>query len=137
MNKAGFGLRLDDLPATYEFRSEVLEWEAQFWETEVEAGVFRADLDTTFALYRPATPPGGSRALRTGHPYAARHMGWYSDSRHLTEEERFYRAHARAGVSNWDTDELPVELVEALAHRRSLNVAGEGPDLRDGDDAGV
>jgi FkbM family methyltransferase len=123
VDKVGFGLRIDDLPATYEFRTEVMEWESQFWETEVEAGVFRADIDTTFALYRPHTAAGDRRALRTGPPYVARHMGWYSDSHHLSEEERYYRAHAMPGVSNWDTHELPQDLRDALAQRRTQKAA--------------
>ena len=69
VDKVGFGLRIDDLPDTYRFRDEVIAWESQFWEVEIEPNVFRADLDTTFALYRPSAPKGSRRALRTGAPY--------------------------------------------------------------------
>src|SRR3984957_16211532 len=98
IDKAGFGLRIDDIPLTYQFRDDVIEWESQFWEAEIEPGVYRADIDTTFALYRPSTPRGTFRAVRSGPPYVARHMGGYGDSRHLSEEERDYRAHPPIGV---------------------------------------
>ena len=76
IGKVGFGLRIDDLPPTYEFRQEVLDWESQFWLDEVEPSVYCAANDTTFALYRPSTPKGTFAALRTGAPYVARHIGW-------------------------------------------------------------
>jgi hypothetical protein len=118
IGKVGFGLRIDDLPPTYEFRQEVLDWESQFWLDEVEPSVFRAAIDTTFALYRPSTPKGTFAALRTGAPYVARHIGWYSDSRRLTAEEEYYRAHAKRSVSTWDVGEIPADIQEAIAERR-------------------
>jgi hypothetical protein len=131
VDKVGFGLRIDDLPLTYQFRTEVIDWESQFWETEVEPGVFQADIDTTFALYRPSAPTGTYRALRTGPPYVARHLPWYSDSLHLSEEDQYYRDHAMSGVSNWDVDKIPDELQAAInARRQRLAGVGhpEGPD---------
>jgi hypothetical protein len=108
--KVGFGLRLDDIPATYQFQADVLAWEAHFWSDEVEPGVFRADIDTTFALYRPSVRTHGYRALRTGEPYVARHLPWYVDSKHPSDEEDYYKRHAVLGMTNWSADELPAEL---------------------------
>jgi hypothetical protein len=130
IDKAGFGLRIDDLPATYEFRTEVIDWESQFWDIEVEPGVFRADIDTTFALYRPCTPKGTFRALRTGPPYVARHNGWYTNSHWLSDEARYYRTHARPGLSNWDVDEIPDELKDAIAARRARRARTAPADER-------
>ena len=110
VDKVGFGLRIDDLPDAYQFRSEVVDWESQFWKSEAEPGVYRADIDTTFALYRPTVSKWTHRALRTGPPYVARHLPWYTDSSHLSEEDEYYRQHALPTVTNWDRAELPEAL---------------------------
>lgn len=107
-HKAGLGLRIDDLPEHYPLAGEVRRWEAQFWTDEVEPGVYRANVDTTFAMYKPLE--GRHRddhAVRTGSPYVARHLPWYSDPAELSDEERYYRDHADRTVSNWDRDQLP------------------------------
>lgn len=125
VDKVGFGLVIDDLPPTYHLRDDVLAWEAQFWEDEAEPGVFRAPIDTTFALYRPTAPKGTYRALRTGPPYVARHLPWYIDSAHLSDEETYYRQHMMPGVSNWNLDQLPDDLRAAIDARRP---AAASPD---------
>lgn len=107
-HKAGLGLRIDDLPEHYPLADEVRRWEAQFWTDEVEPGVYRANVDTTFAMYKPLE--GRHRddhAVRTGRPYVARHLPWYTDPADLSDEERYYRDHADRTVSNWDRDQLP------------------------------
>ena len=108
IDKVGFGLRIDDLPDTYPLAPAVREWEARFWSDEVEPGVFRADIDTTFALYRPlGRRHQEDRALRTGAPYVARHQPWYSNPAALSEDDLYYREHADTSIANWDRDELP------------------------------
>lgn len=126
VDKVGFGLRIDDLPDTYQFRDDVVDWEAQFWEEEVEPGVYRADLDTTFALYRPSVRSRTFPALRTGFPYVARHMPWYADSGKPSEEEEYYRRHADAAMTNWNADELPFELRAAIEHHRARRTGTPG-----------
>lgn len=108
LHKAGFGLRIDDLPEQYALAEQVRRWEARFWADEREPGVFRADIDTTFALYRPMRRHLESHAVRTGFPYVARHLPWYQNSAALTDEERYYRDHADPIISNWDRDRLPL-----------------------------
>lgn len=105
MAKAGFGLRLDDLPERYALKRRVITWESQFWRDEIAPGVFLAPIDTTFAAYRPGAARDGA-ALRTGAPYLARHMPWYADSDRPGEEEAFYRSRAQAGVTNWNAERL-------------------------------
>ncbi|MGI9644483.1 MAG: hypothetical protein ACR2O6_04155, partial [Ilumatobacteraceae bacterium] len=108
VDKVGLGLRIDDLPTTYPLAAAVQEWEARFWADEIEPGLFRADVDTTFALYRPLDRRHDeSRALRTGPPFVARHLPWYTDPEQLTEEDRHYREHADPLLANWDRDEIP------------------------------
>ncbi|CAN5505265.1 hypothetical protein BH23ACT3_BH23ACT3_01390 [soil metagenome] len=109
-HKAGFGLRTDDLPDTYALAAEVREWEARFWRSDiqVESGVYHADIDTTFALYKHLDIRHDDHlSLRTGPPYVARHLPWYVDSANLSAEERYYRTHADPSISNWDRDQLP------------------------------
>jgi hypothetical protein len=109
VTKVGFGLKINDLPDCYEHKMQVKRWEAQFWKKEIKPGVFRAPLDTTFALYRPQSSFGFD-ALRTGAPYVARHLPWYLNSQRLTAEERYYRKHLRKDVSNWNQENLPLWL---------------------------
>lgn len=124
VTKVGFGLKIDDLPDSYRFKEQVVAWEGQFWDPsiEVEPGVFRAAIDTTFALYRTwskGAPPVS--ALRTGPPYVARHVTWYLDSASPSEEDRFYAARlARGtaespGTSSWSGDQLPEGLRNSIA----------------------
>ena len=108
IDKVGFGLLIDDLPDHYPLASSVRAWEEPFWRDEVEPGVFRAGIDTTFALYRQLDRRHvDANALRTGPPYVARHMPWYIDPEDLNDEDRWYREHADRATSNWDRTELP------------------------------
>jgi hypothetical protein len=117
--KVGFGLKIDDLPDTYRFRDEVVTWEAQFWEKPIAPGLYDALVDTTFALYRGPGRHSTGRALRTGHPYVARHVPWYFDDRELPADESFYRSRAEGSdVNNWAGDTLPTWLAHAVAARR-------------------
>jgi len=120
VDKVGFGLRIDDLPKSYMFREQVILWESQFWEKEVEPGIFDASIDTTFALYRPTVRRPTLRALRTGKPYLARHSPWYSDSAAPSEEERYYRIHVAPGITNWTQDVLSKATSGIVAERRGL-----------------
>ena len=114
-SKVGFGLKIDDLPAHYQFAAEVEAWESQFWTKTVEPGLYESHIDTTFALYRPNSPHQTSGGLRTGEPYVARHTPWYANTRRPNREERYYRAHARADVNHWDGTELPERLYRMMA----------------------
>ncbi len=87
--KAGLGLRLDRLPGS---RREQADYESVFWKDEWEPGVFRANVDTTLALYRPYTEYplfALGPAVRTGFPYVADHLPWYEGDE-LSPELRHY-----------------------------------------------
>lgn len=91
--KVGFGLRIDDLPAHYKNRDKVLEHESQFWSKPIDDLFYEAEIDTTFALYRPycyGHADGRHKMLRSGKPYLAKHAPWYVDSDNLSEEEKYY-----------------------------------------------
>lgn len=91
--KVGFGIKIDDLPDHYANKNKVVEWESQFWKEEVAEGVYRAQIDTTFALYRPFCGGVASayhKTYRTGYPYIIKHLPWYIDSNNYDEEELYY-----------------------------------------------
>lgn len=99
--KVGLGLKIDDLPAHYDKHADVVAWESKFWQDAVAPDVYRAPVDTTFALYRPFARGGHwLPALRTGGAHTARHLPWYEDSAHPTEEDNFYRS-VIEGSSHW------------------------------------
>ena len=92
--KAGFSIRLDDLPDCYERRDDVQKWEAQFWKKEIERGVYKAPVDTTFAVYKPyfkgEIVDFSGTYFRVAPPYSIRHLPWYADSLNLSDEDLYY-----------------------------------------------
>jgi glycosyltransferase involved in cell wall biosynthesis len=91
--KVGFGLRIDDLPDHFANKESVIKHESQFWTKEIEHGVYRADIDTTFALYRPYCKGVASKyqeVYRTGVPYLIRHLPWYVNTNNMSDEELYY-----------------------------------------------
>lgn len=106
--KVGLGLKIDDLPKTYPLRDHVMEWEQQFWKTELRPNIFEAGVDTTFALYKPGSYNYTLHpSIRLGEPYVARHMPWYSDPSKLSDEDAYYKLRANANITSWNVDELP------------------------------
>lgn len=119
-NKAGFSLLLDDIPVGYKFREQVLKSEKKHWKNSV-GNVFKASIDTIFALYRPNTSPENPdwfKGLRCDKPYSARHLGWYSVD--LDEEEIFYKQSCRAESTTWSCLHDGVK-IEALLGIGALN----------------
>lgn len=98
--KAGFGLRIDDIPDDFEHAVDVRAWESQFWRRRIRGNLYSARIDTTFALYRSDAKFSIGPAVRTGHPYLARHLPWYERAGQLSDEENYYRAHAST-VTTW------------------------------------
>ena len=99
--KAGFGLKIDDLPDRYSLKDHVISWESQFWESTVEPDVYDAEIDTTFAVYRQNTPYVLGPGLRTGGNYIARHEPWYVDSDNPGDEVIYYRENASRDIGTW------------------------------------
>lgn len=100
--KIGPSIRIDDLPDCYNRKREVIEWESQFFLKPVGDGLYRAPIDTTFALYRPRI--GLSRRMslesyRMAAPYQIVHLPWYENSSSLTDEEQYYKDHCRHATS--------------------------------------
>ena len=131
-DKAGFGLRIDDIPDEYKFKQQVVTWESQFWERRLGPRLYDASIDTTFALYRRPAPQHVDRAVRTGFPYVARHTPWYLDDRSLPEDEAFFRGRSEGeDVNNWGRETLVPSLAAAIAAREAPARAGTRMDLGD------
>ena len=89
INKVGLSIRVDDIPDHYPLKEQVINQQARCWQDEVEPGVFRADTDTTFALYKNvgANMYQSLRVARMG--FKSRHTPFYLDFNSLSEEERY------------------------------------------------
>lgn len=102
--KAGFSICIDDLPDHYKFKEKVIEWESVFWKHEIEPNVFKALIDTTFAVYKPyfvGEPiDPDCFCIRTGFPYSVRHLPWYINSDDLSQEEAYYLGHINS-LTHW------------------------------------
>lgn len=115
IDKVGFSLKIDDLPDHYEHKQSVIAWESQFWKQPVFGRFYRAPIDTTFAVYRPGLGHGPHH-LRSAPPYEARHLPWYQDSAHPSEEDRYYASHADTTITNWNDRRIPANVRAKLRY---------------------
>jgi glycosyltransferase involved in cell wall biosynthesis len=128
VDKVGFSFKHDDIPVAHPKREAIIDGILCFRHEEVEPNVFRAPIDTSFALNRPGFIGGYSdKALRTGGAYLARHMSDYYYPGHLPEDEVYYmQSHPFSNTSYREVkssfDVLPPWVTPAMA--RSL--VGEG-----------
>jgi FkbM family methyltransferase len=77
----------------------IWEWERKFWEenlsfTSTGDSIYKADVDTTFALYdlKKFKKTAMMKSLRIGGHFTAEHLPWLPQSTMLKEEEEVYRA---------------------------------------------
>ncbi|RQO31933.1 hypothetical protein DBR32_03765 [Taibaiella sp. KBW10] len=108
ITKVGFALRIDDIPDSYALKKNVHKWEQKFWENELEKDVFAANIDTTFALYKPNYPSSFFKlpflaGLRIAGDFTAKHGGWYLDVTNPSAEMLHYQKTASASNS-WKMD---------------------------------
>lgn len=90
VDKCGLSLEIDDLPNSKEGNYIRFQCEAKYWKTALDGQFFKADTDTTFALYREGAGYSHS-AVRTNRPYTAKHIPWYyTDFNSLPEDEKYY-----------------------------------------------
>ena len=105
VDKVGFSLINSNIPDRYKRKEDVQKWEAKFWEKPIEGTIpriYRADVDTTFALYRPGVKKYSHKALRIGHPYVAIHLSWYENSSKPFFELEAYRSLTNKSSNSWD-----------------------------------
>jgi hypothetical protein len=127
--KAGFGLRIDDIPDHYAMKDEVAVIERYNWERPIAPRLYEGFIDTTFALYRGLEDAFTIEpAIRTGYPYLARHTTWYLDENDLPEEERHYRANSTR-TPWWSRDTVPQKLnrLAGALQDRAVSAQGEVP----------
>lgn len=113
--KVGLALDLSDRhlfkdPASYQ-RGSPVAWEKASWKDQIEPGVYRAAVDTTFFLRIPDPPKGrkivdfGLRQARipsvrlAGEGLTAKHRPWYADCGQTAEELAYYEATAERHAS--------------------------------------
>lgn len=105
IGKAGFALDISEpekmIQTAYQIgeeRCRIWEWEAQFWQTPIEAAgedpAYRALIDTTFAVYNKAffRAERPLEAIRVAGRFTARHLPWYREHQLPPDEAAFYRA---------------------------------------------
>lgn len=104
--KIGPSLRIDDLPHCFSLRDKVIEWESRYFANEPNGdNLYRAPIDTTFALYRPRIGLSRRSSLesyRMASPYQIKHLPWYADSNSLDEEELHYKSQCRC-ITMWSS----------------------------------
>jgi hypothetical protein len=103
--KVGLALDISDHEAMHDEsflirgqRWRIWEWEEQFWRDELSPlrpggdPVYRAQLDTTFALYDRNffSPACYLEALRVAGRFTCQHLPWRRDMQLPKEEEQFY-----------------------------------------------
>lgn len=109
INKIGFALKIDDIPDYYPLKDKVINWEKQFWKYNLEDNIYKAAIDTTFALYKPNYPKKFNNkqfveGIRLSENFEARHGGWYIDENNISEETKYYFENA-TNSSSWKFNE--------------------------------
>ena len=92
--KVGVALDISDIPNEYPLKDKVLKWEMQFWEKPCGSNAYYADIDTTFALYKPNFFPfkfsNFLKGIRMAEDFTAKHGGWYILPQEFEDERKFY-----------------------------------------------
>lgn len=91
LNTVGCHLKYDDFPE--EFPKYFAQVQHDYTAIKIidKTELYRAPIDTTFALRRACTSMGWSdRSLRTGFPYLIKHLPFYTDLNNLSDEDKFY-----------------------------------------------
>ena len=104
--KLGLSLKIDDLPDHFPLKERVVAHESSFFEREYimdeKCQLFKAPVDTTFAVNSPGFPCGYSDfAYRTTGNYFARHEPWYYDVNNLPNDEVYYLDHIEGPRPHW------------------------------------
>lgn len=106
IGKAGFALDISNRQLLQQRKFDIggisyniWEWERQFWENRIDfttSGdpIFKASVDTTFALYdlKEFRLNNMLNALRVGGRFTAAHLPWLKDTTVPSDEEKLYRS---------------------------------------------
>jgi len=103
IKKAGFSLKIDDLPDTA-LKGTIIDHEKNYYLRYIPSDrAYVAEIDTTMALYVPDHLDRSKSflsAMRSGEPYAAKHLPWYKSLEMVTEEDLFYESTKKNGWWN-------------------------------------
>ena len=130
IGKVGFSL---EIPKENELREShvsmdgklwsTVDWEQQFWKDEVgktDFGdkIYKATLDTTFALYNKKyfDPEDRYRSLRIAGRFTAKHLGSYKDQLVPKEEQDFYSELTRYSYFAGNLDENSEPIFKMKVH---------------------
>lgn len=103
IDKVGFSLRIDRIPDYNPNKQKIINWEKKYWIKTGKAGNYIAEIDTTFALYRPGKPFISYKGIRSKYPYIASHESWNIDPMALTKEQEYYSYMAN-NSNSWKFD---------------------------------
>jgi hypothetical protein len=111
IGKVGFALDISNpqelIQSYYVFgenKLRIWENEARYWRNKIDEfdgnPVYRAPIDTTFALYNRSFFRGDRflAGLRVGGRFTAKHLPWYKNHQIPLDEFNFYRKTARSTV---------------------------------------
>ncbi len=129
--KVGFSLKYDDIPDVNIQKEFIQVWEAQFYDyycfykyKNNKIKIYDADIDTTFALYRPCEDFASKdfySAIRIDYPYQLRHLPWYKDTKNKSEEDIYYINSVKSDISHYSVDITSEELFkETIFYDKSL-----------------
>ncbi len=100
VSKAGLALKIDDLPKNHHTET-VIRLESPLWSNRIESPtyeMYRAAIDTTFAVYGPnETPLYSENSIRVAGDYTATHRPWYYEIDNMPDDERYYLTKLEAG----------------------------------------
>jgi len=99
IDKVGFSLKIDNIPDSNPNKKKIISWEKKYWMNKEKNGNYVAEIDTTFALYRPGKPFVSYKGIRSKYPYLAIHEGWYINPKKLTLEQKYYFKTANESAS--------------------------------------
>lgn len=95
-------------------------WEKQFYEkkySEQSPILYDADIDTTFAVYRPQKKKiNFFKAIRVGYPYQAHHLPWYKNLEKLSSEDIFYKESLNKETGTWNGQYSAEELKNKITN---------------------
>jgi len=103
VGKAGFSLDISDpdrmVQTDFKIGKnyyKIWEWEQRFWQEPLQSKqsyVYKADIDTTFALYNKKyfDRHNPLSAVRVAGNFTCKHLPWYQENRLPAEEEAYYR----------------------------------------------
>lgn len=104
LNKIGSAISITDIPDHYKLKNDVITHENSFWINEVEPNIFKADIDTTLALYKKGCPYVYGPSMRLKE-YEIKHQPWYIDNSNLSEEDHYYLNNLKKST-HWSRQQL-------------------------------